>query len=184
MKKILIVLATAIVFASCAKKGTLDCIFEDKGQDVISTEQIDGKDAIIANGFDEYQRYHSLIHMQFQDFYKENPDENYYKSKAMIINNQDQLVTVTFDGEVYEWPKIDFSKYSLVIAKCYGGYAGYFANRMRIKEGGENFGLHIEFKGTGYGVQYLTKPGNSYVAALFPKLSFSQEYIPVYCYQK
>lgn len=97
----------------------------------------------------------------------------YFPDTAMVVNDKKMLNDVVVPSNTpgvedhrYQWPEIDFEKYSLVICHFFTGYIGYCVSKQYIVKNTLYFEIGYKYEG---GLLY-TSSTNNYFAALYPKL--------------
>ncbi len=98
---------------------------------------------------------------------------------AMVVNNKEMLTDVVVPSSMsgvedrrYQWPEIDFEKYSLVIGQFYTTFyhLGNVFTQHYIVKSSSKYILYVEIGNLGG----LAAPANNYFAALYPKLPDGQ----------
>ncbi len=85
---------------------------------------------------------------------------------AIVVNRPEMLKEVVMDDEVFTWPEIDLSQYSLVIGRYAGPDSGYYLANQRVIKEGKKVKLYAEIKhriGFGHATTRV-------FVALYPKL--------------
>lgn len=85
---------------------------------------------------------------------------------AIVVNRPEMLKEVVMDDEVFTWPEIDLSQYSLVIGRYAGPDSGYYLANQRVIKEGKKVKLYAEIKhriGFGHSTTRV-------FVALYPKL--------------
>ena len=106
----------------------------------------------------------------------------YFPDLAMVINNKEMLKDVVVlssmsgvEDRIYQWPEIDFEKYSLVIGQFYttyyhvGNVNDCITQQFIVKGSSKNI-LYFEIGNPGG----LCSCKNNYFATLYPKLPDGQ----------
>lgn len=105
----------------------------------------------------------------------ESIDDGFWPDVAMVVNDKEMLKDVVVPSNTpgvedhhYQWPEIDFDKYSLIIGQFYTVHTGYSITRQYIvKDLSKNvFYFDIDLNGG-----FLCAIKNNYFATLYPKLS-------------
>ena len=103
----------------------------------------------------------------------ESIDDGFWPDVAMVVNDKKKLNDVVVPSNTpgvedhrYQWPEIDFEKYSLVICHFFTGYIGYCVSKQYIVKNTLYFEIGYKYEG---GLLY-TSSTNNYFAALYPKL--------------
>lgn len=101
----------------------------------------------------------------------------YFPDVAMIVNSKELLKDVVVlsnmggvEDHHYQWPEIDFDRYSLVIGQFYTTESGWGIIQQYIKRSLSKSVLCFDIAlGLG-GYAYLSTPTNNFFAVLYPKL--------------
>lgn len=104
-------------------------------------------------------------------------DTKPFPDVAMIVNSKEKLKEVVIPSNItgvedlrYQWPEIDFEKFSLVIGHfnaAYTAYEGYsFAQQYIVKGSSKNV-LYLQVDSLKF---FLCAVSNNYFATLYPKL--------------
>lgn len=171
MKRIVALLIFAVIMLPACNKNS---IFD--GSDKLAMLPVE---ASVALGSDNKDFFNSSAFIilgpeVLNNFIKENGEidverneNNKWGDIAIVINDSHLLGEYQgVDGSIFEWPQIDFGKYSLVIGRYSAPDTGCILSEHRAKKGlfrAEIF-LHI-IRGAGFTVPMLHVWG-----ALYPKL--------------
>ena len=99
----------------------------------------------------------------------------YFPDLAMVVNNKEMLKDVVVTSNMagvgdhhYQWPEIDFEKYSIVIGQVFTVFYhfGNIITQQYIVKGSSKYVLYLEIGNLGG----LAACKNNYFAALYPKL--------------
>ena len=125
--------------------------------------QILAKSFLIENGY-------------IEDYYT---GSKYFDDLAIVVNSNEPLTDVVVPSSMsgvedrrYQWPEIDFEKYSLVIGQFYTTFyhLGNVFTQHYIVKSSSKYILYVEIGNLGG----LAAPANNFLAALYPKLPDGQ----------
>ncbi len=125
--------------------------------------QILAKSFLIENGY-------------IEDYYT---GSKYFDDLEIVVNSNEPLTDVLVPSSMsgvedrrYQWPEIDFEKYSLVIGQFYTTFyhLGNVFTQHYIVKSSSKYILYVEIGNLGG----LAAPANNYFAALYPKLPDGQ----------
>ncbi|MGI5847002.1 MAG: hypothetical protein ACOX5T_03100 [Candidatus Cryptobacteroides sp.] len=168
----LIVLFLLTLFWGCGKDTPLsdyDILFDGADERAISPVNfsLEGLPWEDWEAFFKSDDYNTLGHA-FLDQFSDNPEYPCYGEYAIVINNAGSLKEAEKDGIVYNWPGIDFEKYSLVVGQ-YGCMEGPYKDQRAVVSGG-NTTLYLRFWKKPDNLAIIQPPHSVLFGALYRKL--------------
>ena len=156
MKKIILILATAIMFASCAKTDPFEDIFNGNNKDVISPitnldqefENLNAKYRVLSKILKE----HGVI--------SENNSEIANKYDTALVFNQ-------YLDCLSELPEVDFDKYTLIVGQFWEPNQGYYITDQRVVVDRSKIVMYIKRNEGEFVGNYSSQ---NFFAALYPNL--------------